>query len=67
MSYSSEKFCLKWNDFQQNITTSYHDLRTNKDLSDVTLVCEENEQNHLSCMQSIFSALCRKVTNTLTQ
>ena len=44
MSYSSEKFCLKWNDFQHNIATSYHDLRKDQDFSDVTLVCEENHE-----------------------
>ena len=44
MTASSEKFCLKWNDFQQNIAASYQDLRNNPDFSDVTLVCEEDEQ-----------------------
>ena len=41
---SSEKFCLKWNDFQQNIVSSYHKLRKESDFSDVTLVCEEDKQ-----------------------
>ena len=44
MAYSSEKFCLKWNDFQQNIISFYHDLRKDSDLCDVTLVCEDNHQ-----------------------
>lgn len=39
-----EKFCLKWNDFQKNITTSYKELRESADFSDVTLVCEEEHQ-----------------------
>ena len=39
-----EKFCLKWNDFQDNIATSYRKLRDDSDFSDVTLVCEENKQ-----------------------
>ena len=39
-----EKFCLKWNDFQGNITTSYKDLRESSDFSDVTLVCEDNQK-----------------------
>ena len=39
-----EKFCLKWNDFQDNITTSYKNLRESSDFSDVTLVCEDNQQ-----------------------
>ena len=44
MTYSSEKFCLKWNDFQENLVSSYHDLRKEADFSDVTLVCEEDQQ-----------------------
>ena len=45
MTYDpSEKFCLKWNDFQQNIVTSYQDLHKESDFSDVTLVCEEDHQ-----------------------
>ena len=39
---TSEKFCLKWNDFQQNILSSYQDLRNEVEFSDVTLVCEED-------------------------
>ena len=41
---SSEKFCLKWNDFQENIVSSFHGLREDLDFSDVTLACEENKQ-----------------------
>ena len=41
---SSEKFCLKWNDFQHNIVSSYNDLRKDSDFSDVTLVCNEDQQ-----------------------
>ena len=41
---SSEKFCLKWNDFQYNIVSSYNDLRKDSDFSDVTLMCDEDHQ-----------------------
>ena len=44
MTYPSERFCLKWNDFQQNIVTTYQDLHKESDFSDVTLVCEEDHQ-----------------------
>ena len=44
MTYPSEKFCRKWNDFQQNIVRSYQDLRQETDFSNVTLVCEEGKQ-----------------------
>ena len=39
-----EKFCLKWNDFQQNITTTYLNLRKHDDLFDVTLVSDDGKQ-----------------------
>ena len=44
MTFPSEKFCLKWNDYQKNLVTSYQGLRKDSDFSDVTLVCEENQQ-----------------------
>ena len=34
-----EKLCLKWNDFQQNVTSCFPDLRGDQDFVDVTLVC----------------------------
>ena len=40
----SEKFCLKWNDFQTNISSSFSDLRKEQDFSDVTLTCDGNQQ-----------------------
>ena len=43
MANLSEKFCLKWNDFQQNMVNSFSDLRTEADFSDVTLVCDEDQ------------------------
>ena len=44
MSYTSEKFCLKWNDYEQNIISNYHDLRKESDFYDVTLVSEDDQQ-----------------------
>ena len=40
----SEKLCLKWNDFQENINSSFGNLRKDNDLSDVTLACEDGQQ-----------------------
>ena len=41
---STEKFCLKWNDFQVNIATAYKNIRETGYFSDVTLVCEDDQQ-----------------------
>ena len=35
----SEKLCLQWNDFQENIKSAFGNLREDKDFKDVTLVC----------------------------
>ena len=38
-----EKFCLKRNDFQQNISKAFGYLRKYSDFSYVTLVCEDDQ------------------------
>ena len=40
----SENFCLKWNDFVVNVTSSFAQLRTDKDFSDVTLASGDGNQ-----------------------
>ena len=39
-----EKLCLQWNDFKENLGSSFGDLRGDKDLTDVTLACEDGKQ-----------------------
>ena len=41
---TSEKFCLKWNDFHKNVGTIFGSLRENEDFSDVTLASEDGKQ-----------------------
>jgi len=50
---SSEKFCLRWNDFESNISVAFRELREDKDFFDVTLACEDNQ---LSAHKVILSA-----------
>ena len=40
----SEKLCLQWSDFQENIKSAIGNLREDKDFQDVTLVCEDGQQ-----------------------
>ena len=40
----SEKLCLQWNDFQENIKIAFGNLREDKDFKDVTLVSEDGQQ-----------------------
>ena len=39
-----EKFCLKWNDFDSNVSKSFGLLRNEGYLHDVTLVGDDNKQ-----------------------
>ena len=41
---SSEKLCLKWNDFQENILSGFKEIRSDNELTDVTLACEDGQQ-----------------------
>ena len=41
---SSEKFCLRWNDFQKNVSQSFTRLRRESNLFDVTLVGDDHKQ-----------------------
>ena len=41
---ATEKFLLKWNDFQKNITQSFEILKSDTDFTDVTLACEDGQQ-----------------------
>ena len=38
---TDEKLCLKWNDFQDIVQTSFAELRSDIDFTDVTLACED--------------------------
>ena len=40
----SEKLCLQWNDFNENVSSSFGKLRYDKEFTDVTLACEDGQQ-----------------------
>jgi len=44
MYSSEEKLCLKWNDFQENVTTAFGERRKDMEFADVTLACEDGQQ-----------------------
>jgi len=41
---NSDKLCLQWNDFQENLNTAFKELRNDSELSDVTLVSEDGKE-----------------------
>ena len=44
MTNAAEKLCLQWNDFKENVSLAFGDLRLDKGFTDVTLVCEDGQQ-----------------------
>jgi len=61
---SSEKFCLRWNDFEKNISGAFRELREDKDFFDVTLACDDDQiQAHkviLSACSPFFRTILRR-------
>ena len=39
----SEKLCLRWNDFKENANSAFGKLRSDKEFTDVTLLCEDGQ------------------------
>merc|ERR1712066_460723 len=60
----SEKFCLRWNDFESNISNALQNLRSDKDFFDVTIACEDEQiQAHkviLSACSPFFRNILRR-------
>ena len=61
----SEKFCLKWNDFQDNAVKTFSGLRAEDDFVDVTLVCDDQKQ--ISAHKVVLSACSEYFKNILKQ
>ena len=62
----SEKLCLQWNDFKENVNTAFGNLRDDKDFSDVTLACEDGYQMEahkviLAASSPFFQDLLKKI------
>jgi len=50
----SEKFCLRWNDFESNISSAFREIRNERDFFDVTLACDDDQT--ISAHKVIISA-----------
>lgn len=53
---ASENFCLRWNDFESNVSGAFRDLRAESDFFDVTLACDESGGRTLQAHRVILSA-----------
>merc|ERR1712142_5791 len=60
----ADKFCLRWNDFETNISSAFRELRDDKDFFDVTLACDNDQiQAHkviLSACSPFFRNILRR-------
>ena len=59
----AEKYCLRWNDFQANVTGSFRKLRNADDFYDVTLVSDDQQQ--VSAHKVVLSASSEYFKNIL--
>jgi len=61
---SSEKFCLRWNDFERNISSAFKDIRDDKEFFDITIACDDEQlQAHkviLSACSPFFKNVLRR-------
>jgi len=53
---TSENFCLRWNDFEANVSGAFRDLRAESDFFDVTLGCSDSNGRSLQAHKVILSA-----------
>ena len=67
---AADNFCLRWNDFAENVSSAFKDLRTENDFFDVTLACSDSAlktlQAHkviLSACSNVFKDIFRKQSN----
>ena len=61
-SSMSEKLCLKWNDFQENVNAAFGNLREDNEFADVTLAfCLQQ------CAQFFIRAHFCKITGTFLE
>jgi len=58
---SSEKFCLRWNDFESNISNAFREIREEKDFFDVTLTCDDDQISAHKVILSACSPFFRSV------
>ncbi len=66
---SSENFCLRWNDFEANVSGTFKELRDESDFFDVTLVCDNSRGRPLQAHKLILSAcspLFKKMLRSLS-
>jgi len=58
---ATEKFCLRWNDFENNISNAFKELRDDKDFFDITIACDDEQIQAHKVILSACSPFFRNV------
>ena len=58
---ANEKFCLRWNDFESNISLAFQNIRDEKDFFDITLSCGQKQIQAHKLILSACSPFFRSV------
>ena len=61
---TTEKLCLKWNDFQNLVQVSFGELRNDTNFTDVTLACEDQSIKAHKVVLSACSPFFKKLLKT---
>ena len=61
---TNERLCLKWNDFQDLLQTSFVELKNDTDFTDVTLACEDQSIKAHKVVLSACSPFFKKMLKT---
>jgi hypothetical protein len=54
---SADNFCLRWSEFESNISGAFRELRTDTDLFDVTLITSDSGARALKAHKVCSSAV----------
>jgi len=63
----TDNFCLRWNDFAENVSGAFKDLRAESDFFDVTLACSDSGSQTLQAHKVILSACSNFFKTTFRQ
>ena len=61
----TEKLCLQWNDFKENVNSAFGRLKNDREFTDVTLACHDGRQMEahkviLACSSPFFEKILQK-------
>lgn len=63
----TDNFCLRWNDFAENVSGAFKELRSESDFFDVTLACSDSGARSLQAHKVILSACSNFFKTTFRQ